>query len=186
MPKQSQNLQRGETFLRDTDRVLDFIGALESGLYMREACAIVGVGTATIYGALRQGKIDRRAEQDTPFAEFATNVERAMATAEQESLVRIRGAARVNPAFWAADAWWLERRYPEKYGRKDRIAMEHSGDVGFSVSAKIDLQEVNSDVARALLSHAATVASRTTGRAIDAGEDDESGDFDAEPSDSTE
>lgn len=164
MAKETKMQGRINTFLNDASRLADFLDALTSGLYMREACALVGVSTQTVYSTLRTGKIDLKAHrEDTPEAQFAINVQQAMATAERDSLTRIRTASAINPAFWAADAWFLERRYPEKYGRKDRVAMEHSGDVGFSVTAKIDLREVSGDVADAILSHASTVATGPVG-----------------------
>jgi hypothetical protein len=46
-----------------------------------------------------------------------------MATFEHDALKRIQdhGARE-----WTADAWRLERRFPEKYGRRDRVSHHHS------------------------------------------------------------
>ena len=62
----------------------------------------------------------RRADHSWPFLQAC---EKAMATFELNALKRIEdhGARE-----WTADAWRLERRFPEKHGRRDRLTYQHS------------------------------------------------------------
>lgn len=57
------------------------------------------------------------------YALFLHRYEKARAVAEASALANIRAAARAGN--WQADAWYLERTRPEKYGR--RIVAEHKG-----------------------------------------------------------
>jgi hypothetical protein len=63
-----------------------------------------------------------------PYAAFSAAVEKALAEAESRDLATILKASAKN---WTAAAWRLERRYPERYGRFDRVKVdakiEHDG-----------------------------------------------------------
>jgi hypothetical protein len=50
-----------------------------------------------------------------PYAGFVAAVEKAEAAGVEERLSRIRKAAKAGA--WQADAWLLERRYAQAYGR---------------------------------------------------------------------
>lgn len=106
---------------------------LEDGLYIQEACTLAGVSKSSVYKILRKGTADIEAGESTPEADFTHAIKRALASAERESLKAVRAAGKL-PQFWAADAWYLERRYPGKYGKKDRVALEHSGSMGIGVA----------------------------------------------------
>lgn len=132
---------------------------LKQGLYMREACALAGVSRDSVYSWLRQGSKDRKEGNDTPEARFSDIIKRAMAEAESDAISAVRAAGK-NPAFWQAEAWFLERRYPDKYGKRDRVALEHSGQMGIGVASvdkplserlnDEDKREAAKDIARSL------------------------------------
>lgn len=86
-----------------TDKFLD---GLRLGMTRRSAAAFAGFHHATLY---------RRIESD---ATFATEVEKAEGQAKGTYEAVIAKAADKN---WTAAAWWLERRHPDEYGRRDRI-----------------------------------------------------------------
>jgi hypothetical protein len=48
---------------------------------------------------------------------------------EQDRLRNIRAAGKAKPELWAADGWQLERRWPDRYGR--RTAVDVSGTITF-------------------------------------------------------
>lgn len=106
---------------------------LDTGLFITEACALVGVSRQSVYKLLRQGNKDIENEIDSPEAKFTDKLKRAMANFEQKALARMEAAGGV-PAFWAANAWLLERKFPQRYGRRDRVALEHSGQMGLGVA----------------------------------------------------
>jgi transposase len=111
----------------------ELCGYLEKGLFLREACALAGVHNESVYSWMRKGVNDQNKELNTPEADFAGAVKRAMAKAEENALEGIRTAGQY-PQFWAANAWYLERKFPEKYGKRDRVALEHSGHMAMGVA----------------------------------------------------
>ncbi|MCK9600243.1 MAG: hypothetical protein M0R06_14460 [Sphaerochaeta sp.] len=119
--------------------VCDFIA---EGAYVERACQAAGIGQSTFFRWLEQGE----KETSGPYREFWEATKKAEATAEQERIARIRaagiGGAVVSrttitkrnrdggetttvtevyqaPA-WQADAWYLERRYPEAWAKRER------------------------------------------------------------------
>lgn len=71
-----------------------------------------------------------------PCVLFVTLAERASAQAEVAAVAQVRLAG---PNNWAAAMTFLERRHPEKWGRRDRVAME-----GVQGGAPIQVQQVPS------------------------------------------
>lgn len=84
---------------------------LRAGMYAAQAARAAGVAESTYYYWLERG----RKEEEGPYAEFVTVVERAEAEAESFYLTIIRAATGNS---WQAAAWWLERRFPSRWGRR--------------------------------------------------------------------
>ena len=59
---------------------------------------------------------------------FRAAVLLADATAEDVHLTRINQASRAGA--WQASAWFLERKYPDRWGRKDKV--QHEGADAFA------------------------------------------------------
>lgn len=93
------------------------VSYLRAGAYVETAAAAAGIAKDTLYAWLRRG-----AAGEEPFARFAAAVEEAQAKSELRDLAIIGKAAETE---WTAAAWRLERKYPDRYGRRARI--EHSG-----------------------------------------------------------
>jgi transposase len=118
-------------------------GQLRAGNYIETAAAFAGVSKVTLYDWIRRGKRElQRVEanprakvrkEEAPFVDFLNAVERAQAEAEAEDVDILRRAARDD---WKAAAWRLERKFPDKWGRKDRLAaeLEHAGNVGLTIA----------------------------------------------------
>jgi hypothetical protein len=104
---------------------------LRLGAYVETAAACSGIHKDTFYEWMRKG-----ARGQMPYAAFAEAVHKALAEAESRNLATILKAS---GKYWVAAAWLLERRYPEKYGRFDRMKVEgkieHDG--GASLIAKL-------------------------------------------------
>lgn len=92
-----------------TDKIVSY---LRAGSYIETAAAASGITKQTLHSWLRRG-----ADGEEPYAAFCEEVETAQAEGEVRCLALIASAAQKQ---WQAAAWLLERRYPEKYGRKDR------------------------------------------------------------------
>lgn len=63
---------------------------------------------------------------------FAEEVVKAEADAEVIRLARISQAGQEGA--WQADAWWLERKLPDKWGKKDKAQIELMGEDGAPLS----------------------------------------------------
>lgn len=110
---------------------------IRSGNYIETACAYVGINKSTFYDWLKRGarEKDRVAKNprarvrkdEQPFVDFSNAVEKALAHAEIRDVAIIGKAAEEN---WQAAAWRLERKFPDRWGRKDKYALEHSGKDG--------------------------------------------------------
>jgi transposase-like protein len=105
------------------------VDALTAGNYIETAAKIAGVAPASIYSWLDKGRtasdliqaghdID---ENDRIYMEFAEAVEKARAQAEARNLLLIQQAAQSGT--WQAAAWYLERSFPKRWGRKDKLEM---------------------------------------------------------------
>ena len=115
----------------------EIIKVIRSGNYIETACAYVGINKSTFYDWLKRGarEKDRVAKNpkakvrkdEQPFVDFSNEVEKALAHAEIRDVAIIGKAAEEN---WQAAAWRLERKFPDRWGRKDKYALEHSGKDG--------------------------------------------------------
>lgn len=89
----------------------------------REALLIVSIGcdptTAAQYVGASTEAITAAIAADTDFAEAMT---RAEATAEMTHMRNVQQAAKEDKN-WRASVWWLERRLPDRYARRDKNAV---------------------------------------------------------------
>lgn len=96
--------------------------ALRGGNFRQTAALYAGISPSTLRVWMKRGK-------DEPKSEFG-NFRRRVREAEQAA--QIRAVALVLKAA-AEDArhaeWWLERKFPELWGRKDSVKAELSGKV---------------------------------------------------------
>lgn len=127
-----------------------FLQYLREGMSFREACALIGISRTTARKWINAGKHDLAGGRDSKLAEFAVEVEKALTEAKHLRIQALNNAAAI-PAFWAAAAWWLERRYPQEFGRQDRVNMNMSGTLGLNQAANIEVTEVEKDAIRSIL-----------------------------------
>lgn len=85
-----------------------------AGNYIETAAAFAGVTKETLYKWLRRGA---RAKQGL-HREFVDALEKALVQSEMRDVALITAAGRES---WQAAAWRLERKFPERWGRKDRV-----------------------------------------------------------------
>ena len=88
--------------------------AIRLGSYIEHACFYAGIDSSTFR------KWRQKAENDIePYKSFWKEVQLAESEAIMRRLARIEKVA--EEGNWQADAWVLERKYPDKFGRRDRI-----------------------------------------------------------------
>ena len=95
--------------------------AISVGAYIEDACVFAGISS-------RQYRRWRElAEQGVePYASRWVEIQKSEAQAVVRNLFNIQNAA--NNGTWQASAWILERKYPEKYARKDFVQINESND----------------------------------------------------------
>ena len=114
-----------ETNQSKIDSLLNY---LRLGHYINQACAMVGLAESTFHywrkeaeeveESMEKGEIEEENLTDTQsnLLEFLESVKKARASAESHHLGQIRD----DPS-WQSSAWWLERSFPDRWGRKDRV-----------------------------------------------------------------
>jgi hypothetical protein len=95
------------------DRICMWIAA---GMPIAASCAHEGIGRATFYDWRSRGALGVE-----PFATFLRAVEVALARSEVAVMQSVVAAARED---WKAGAWWLERRFPKRYGQRQQLKIE--------------------------------------------------------------
>lgn len=115
------------------ERICNF---LRGGSYVETAALAAGVSKRALYEWLSRGgdaKLDDDGNAVDPkmqrYVDFVVAVDQALAESEIRDIERIDKAADTT---WQAAAWKLERKWPEKYGVKQRI--EHTGAGGGPIS----------------------------------------------------
>lgn len=124
---------------------------IRAGNYIETAAAFAGVSKQTLYNWMRKG----RQAKSGKYREFLDAVKKALAESEVRDVMIIAKAAEEN---WQAAAWRLERKFPDRWGRKDRIDanLEHSGNI---THRHIDLSSLSMEELEALEKIAARIQS---------------------------
>lgn len=104
---------------------------LEKGVYIETAAAFVGIHKDTFYDWLKRGRRDINAGRRSIHRELVDAVETALAKFEVAGITRLEDESQ-----WQATAWRLERRFPDKYGRRSRVDHANADGQPF----KIDLE----------------------------------------------
>ena len=93
-------------------------------MYLSTAARYAGVHRKTVWRWTRRGHADLAVGVESRYATFARAMARAEAQGEVTRIVRIQQAAERD---WRAAAWWLKRRYPERWGDRRTLAVPLAG-----------------------------------------------------------
>ena len=100
---------------------------LRLGNYIYVACKAAGIHKDTFYEWMKRGRSSKA--EDERFATFAIEVDAALGEAEARDVQTILMASQQT---WQAAAWRLERRFPERWSRSDRMRVDANVEVGVS------------------------------------------------------
>lgn len=92
-------------------------GLIQAGNYAKTAALACGIAESTYYLWLAKGKKAKRGQ----YHDFYQAIEQAQAEGEMK-LVSVIAESSLES--WQAAAWMLERKFPQAWGRKERV--EHS------------------------------------------------------------
>ena len=121
-----------KTKLNDA-RLKKVVDGITAGLPYDTACALAGITYQTFLNWMRAGE----AAGSGKFFEFFEEVKKAEAIAESIHIKNIKDAGK--NGIWQADAWMLERRYPEKWGKKEQVKQEISGPEGAPLQVQFEI-----------------------------------------------
>jgi transposase len=115
------------------------IVAIKAGNYIETAAAYAGISKNTLYDWLKRGEREKQRvnknskakirKLEADFVEFSDAIEKALAEAEIRDVTIIAKAAEEQ---WQAAAWRLERKFPDRWGRR-KLDIEHSGEIGIKI-----------------------------------------------------
>jgi hypothetical protein len=97
------------------ERTERLVSLLRAGQNRESACAAVGIGTATLRRWLAGAE-----QGDKRLLRFARLVHEAESDAETRAVAQVQLHGKSD---WRALAWWLERRYPKKWGDHKVVTM---------------------------------------------------------------
>ncbi len=121
------------------------INAIHQCCFVETAAAVAGVARSTLHEWLRRGEIDLKAGKRTIAAQLKKDFDAASATAELNLLTIVDKAA---PNDWKAAAFKLERRWPDRWARRQVLSVTR--DDGIMTSTMLDLQNLNDTDLRTL------------------------------------
>lgn len=112
----------------------ELVKTIKAGNYLETAAAFAGLSLSTIRDWIRRGEREynrlnddptaKPIKSETPYMDFSLAIRKAQAEAEIRDVVIIGNAARES---WQAAAWRLERKFPDRWGRKDKYEMSGPG-----------------------------------------------------------
>lgn len=99
--------------MEDDDKVNVLLAALTEGNYRETACKLAGISKQTFYNW------QKRAESGEARAVLLFDaIEKAEALAENDMVQNVRNAGKL-PQFWAANMTYLERKLPDRWGKRN-------------------------------------------------------------------
>ena len=120
-PKQKDSIKtmkvKGRKSKLTTELIEKISTEIENGSYQKVAARKCGVGESTFYGWMEKAE----GGVDGQFKELLESVKKASAVAESRAIQTI-----LADDSWQSKAWYLERRFPERWGRKDRLNANHT------------------------------------------------------------
>jgi hypothetical protein len=106
--------QRGRKSKLTKELIQEAANIIKMGIYVETACDYLGIHRSTWYKWLSEGEKAKGGLKK----EFFDTIKKAEAEAQIRNIGIIQQAAKDN---WQAAAWYLERRYPERWGRRKVI-----------------------------------------------------------------
>lgn len=93
------------------------VTAIAAGNYREVAAQYAGISKGTFYHWMELGE----SQAEGKYKDFFDSVKKAEADAEAGSVAIIRKAAVEN---WQAAAWYLERKHPDRWAKKETIRLD--------------------------------------------------------------
>lgn len=105
------------------------------GMPLKYAAEVSGISEKAFYNWMNEGEKAKSGK----FYDFYNYITECKAKAIQTHLNTIKKAA--NDGNWLPAAWMLERRYPEYFGKRDKLDV----DANMKLSGKIDINTLSDE-----------------------------------------
>ena len=107
---------------------------IRAGNYRETACAAVGIHSGTLRKWLRAA-----AAGDSRYIKLAEDMAEAEAVAESRfnTVITASAGTAQKPGDWKAAAWWLERRFPHRYGPQIKVAVANELEKFFKILEEV-------------------------------------------------
>jgi hypothetical protein len=94
----------------------EIVKRIRAGNYIKVACQAVGISQTAYFDWINKGE-----QGIEPYAEFLGAVKKAESEAHVNFVAIIASQA---PTQWQAAAWWLERKFPGQWAKKEKIEIQ--------------------------------------------------------------
>ncbi len=115
--------KNGRPTLLNDGMIAALSDVIAKGNYLTTACQLCGIHETTLNGWLHQANDDLVAGKETGFTKLFFALKEAEAQAEANLVAVVREAAEVKRE-WIPAITFLERRHPDRWGRKDRTRID--------------------------------------------------------------
>jgi len=105
---------------------------IAAGNYHKTVAQYLGIHEATWWRWLQKGETAK--SKRSIYRKLYEAVKKAEAEAQIRNVAIIQKAAQET---WQAAAWWLERRYPELWGRKDTVRLGTEDEDGLKLRIEV-------------------------------------------------
>jgi hypothetical protein len=127
------------------ERTQAIVTFLRSGSFIETAVAASGVSRSTFFVWMKRGEKAHMGK----FRKFYLDVRKAMADFEIAAVNSIRRAG--EESSWQASAWLLERKFPDEWGKIERVESTGANGGPIEVAAMRDPREMTTGEKRRLL-----------------------------------
>jgi hypothetical protein len=128
---------RPSSVITDVQRVYKLLSKIAEGNYVETAVKSAGIAKQTFYNWREQAQAGNIAA-----IALVDAIEKAEADAESDAVNDVKQAGKAGPQYWAASMTRLERRHPERWGKR--------GDDGNAPKVVVQIGVRDGDVSVAL------------------------------------
>ena len=111
---------------------------LRKGNYVSTCCRAVGINKSTYYNWKKKGE-----KGIEPYATFLKKVDEAEAEGEMAMMEIIHDNA--VSGNWLSSAWVLERKYPNRFGKRERMELQTDNDFKLEITTAKSPYEMGLD-----------------------------------------
>lgn len=105
------------------------LAGLRLGTHFTTACFAAGIQPTSVTYWIKL--VESGAEHAQVYADFCNRIKEAIAIAETQGLATLK----MGEQGWQAQAWFLERRFPQRWGKRDKV--EHVGNPNAKTTVEV-------------------------------------------------